>query len=660
MPPDCAFVYLVGLRVAFFPSHVFKRHRGIDESELTGSAMQMATAFFNFLEAARRGNWGGFQDADPAMRARASELFLSYLWLYLDFVERRKAIERKRTLSALCVIHNARLLSSGDPRALARCAKAMASLMPSFVKVKLASDEDVYRQLVDHSPVPIPGYPGDPALTSIAVRPFDGDKPLTLGRLAYELLVDPSYKSTAAVDYFDLFDECSFFTLERDLVGPLPMLDYLMDMIDSIAKSVEDLRGDSIPLLSDEGALLDAFEAHAPLAPLLQPVFDTLLAMCIPPLFFSPKMIMSGPEFLFVKLSECGGSQLPLRNAFVDRATSLQCDWLQLTDPFPAPQTPEETGGLWVRTLRYLMWMRTSLEVEASNVRIGLLAPIIEQKLPGVHSFIQGALFQEWVSPESAASFSVWRAKCLAGCAGVEDAIRRGIVDVVVSPSELPTSSTSTVPQRHPARTLFPPYPPQIPVEGLPITLRFDRGRLSRIRSRVESAVTIAGLFRTVEHALNALDAASAPVRLHACYLGILGVCNNAPLPFLIEALCSVIRDELGLRLPALRSALQDTSSRLVGVSPHDCTAWVGHYFSVMSNSVTHALIPCPDITPRPSDLMHAYIVSLLSPTVTMFQNMFLVNFSTFRSLYTGVLLAEDLEEMSRPNHSSSSDEDVI
>ena len=651
MPSDCAFIYLVGLRAAFFPSRVFKRHRGIDESELTVSALRMAMAFFDLLEAARRGNWGGFQDADPAMRARASELFLSYLWLYIDFFERRKALERKRTLAALCVIHNARLLSSGDSRALARCAKATASLMPSFVKVKLASDEDVYRQLVDHSPVPIPGYPGDPALTSIAVRPFDGDKPLTLGRLAYELLVDPSYRSIVPVDYFDIFDECSFFTLERDLVEPLPMLDFLMDMIDSIAKSVGDLRGDRVPLWSDERGLLDAFEAHAPLAPLLQPVFDTLIAMCTPPLFFSPEMVVSGPELLFVELSECGGSPLPLRSVFVDRATSLRCDWLQLTDPFPAPQTPGDTAGLWVRTLRYLMWMRTSLEVEASNVRIGLLTPIIEQKLPGVHTFVQGALFQEWVSPESAGAFSAWLAKCLAGCAGVENAIRQGIVDVVVSPSGVST---------HPARILFLSHPPQIPVEALPITLRFDRARLSRIRSRVESAVTIASLFRTVEHALDALDAGTAPVRLHSCYLGILGVCNNAPLPFLIEALCSVVRDELGLCLPGLRGALNDCSSRLVGASPHDCTAWVAHYFSVMSNSVTHALTPCPDITPRPSDLMHAYIVSLLSPTVTMFQNMFLVNFSAFRPLYTGVLFAEDLEEMSRPNHSSSSDEDVI
>ena len=62
------------------------------------------------------------------------------------------------------------------------------------------------------------------------------------------------------------------------------------------------------------------------------------------------------------------------------------------------------------------------------------------------------------------------------------------------------------------------------------------------------------------------------------------------------------------------------------------------YYFSAMCNSLTHDFTLCPHVTPRPSALMHAYMTSLLSPTVTMFQNMFIVNIAAFRGFYTGVI----------------------
>jgi hypothetical protein len=112
-----------------------------------------------------------------------------------------------------------------------------------------------------------------------------------------------------------------------------------------------------------------------------------------------------------------------------------------------------------------------------------------------------------------------------------------------------------------------------------------------------------------------------------------------------------VVRDELGLCLPGLRAALEAPPCL-------DCRRLVECYFSLMSNSITHAHVPCPDTVPRPSDLMHAYIVSLLSPTVTMLQSMLLVNFSTFRPFYTGDALVGERELLPPPTDLSSSDDE--
>ena len=272
-----------------------------------------------------------------------------------------------------------------------------------------------------------------------------------------------------------------------------------------------------------------------------------------------------------------------------------------------------------------------------------MCSQIIEQKLPFVHKFIHAALFQEWGSAESAGGFSVWVDACVHRTPlSSADAIRAGIVAILVSAHGFTQGST-----------LFPVHPAQLPVDDLPLTLRFDRLRMSRLRSRIESAVAICAALRTVEHALDALDAPSAPGRLHACYVGLLGCCNNVSFASMVEALCVVVHDELGLRLPALRAALGGCLSSL---RHSEVLLWVHQYFSLMSDSVTHAQLAPPNMVPRPSDLMHAYMVSLLSPTVTMFQTMFLVNFTTFKDLYTGALLADDLMEAVQPSPSSSSD----
>lgn len=519
MPSDCAFVYLSALRAASSPARFFKRARGVDEVELTRAAQGMVRGFSDLLEGARRGGWASFQDADPAVRARASDRFIGFLWLYLDYVERRKVLGRRRTLAAVCVIHNARLLSLGEPEALRRCEKARRSLMPCFLKVGLEADVAIFRRASEGSSAPIPGYPGDPSLTSVAIRPFGGDRALSLARLAYELVVDPAYRARVPSDYFDLFDECSFFTVDADLAGTPPAVDYLMDMVDALSARIGELGG--LPalapeLLPDESALVRAFEARAPLAPLLQPLFDALVAMCVPPHFFTPAVPVSAAELLFVRLADCGGALLLPRHAFVDRLTAMRCDWVQLTAPFPAPHTPAAAASLWVRTLRYLMWVRTSLEVEASHVRIGLLTPIIDQKTPELLGFIHDALFAECASAESVAGFTVWLAGFTRPPGGgaprsgsLEDGFRQAVVDVAVGLADARGA------------VLFPSSPPRVPLEGVPLTLRFDWDRLSRICSRVGSAVAVVALLRTVELALAAGCPVSAPARLHACYLGI-------------------------------------------------------------------------------------------------------------------------------------------
>ena len=375
MPQDCALVYLIALRVAFFPNNVFKRSHGVEETELGGCARRLIAGVSDLIAEAKRGGWVGFHDVAPAVRAATASLFFEYLWPYLEFVERRRVIERRRTLSALCVVHNARLASPGNPKVRARCAKGLAALMPCFAKVKLPADEEVYHQIRTMSSAPIPGYPGDPALPIRAYAGYCGDKPLGLGRLAYELLVDPAYRSLVVPDYLDLFDECAFFTLERDLGDTPPAVDGLQDMLDSISKSVQEMRPGHAPLPS-EGALLGAFEARGSLACLLQPLFDALADMSTPPSFFAPAPTMTPSEHVFVRMADCGGEPLPLHAAFVDRLSSLRSEWLQFTHPFPEPLFPCEVANIWARTLRYLMWMRASLDVESSDVRIGFLRPV--------------------------------------------------------------------------------------------------------------------------------------------------------------------------------------------------------------------------------------------------------------------------------------------
>ena len=525
MPSDCAVVYLIGLRVAFFPKQVFKRPTGGAEVELMTAARRMVAGVFALLEEAKTAKWGTFQDASPASRAAAAATFFSYLWLYLDFVEQRKVLERRRTLTALCVAHNARAAAPMDAWVQRRCAKGIDTLLPCFSKVKLESDAEVYALIQSKSIVPIAGYPGDPALTSIPVRPFSACQIFGLGRLAYELLVDPSYKAVLPPDYFDLFEEGSFFALAHDLVATPLAVDYLLDVIEALSRGINRIRCDAAGLLSaplevpSEAVLVAAVAAREPLARFLQHHFDALLEMCTPPHFFTPELSVSESESAFLELARCAGEPLPPPATFVDRVGLLRADWMQFTHPFPEAHTPHELASLWVRTVRFLMWVRTSLEVEASNARIGLLRPVIDQKPDYVHTYIHASLIHECGSVEAISGFSAWRGTCLSRHEGIEDAIRVGIVDIIVKRSEF---------QTHPSRVLFPSYPPQLGVDDLPLTLRFDRARLSRIRSRVESAVTISALLRTVEHALTALDASTAPARLHACYFGLLGFAARA------------------------------------------------------------------------------------------------------------------------------------
>lgn len=520
LPRDCGAVYLVALRVAFHPKSVFKRPDGIDEMHLTIGARGVFREVFGLLKRAREAGWCRFEDAPVSDLDRVSDAFLEYLWTYLEYVELRKDVERVRTLNALAVVHNARILSPKDPIILARCTKAFDSLMPCLAKTKLPVDEPVFRQLESRSPVPLAGYPGDPALLSIPIRPFDGDRILGVGNLIYELLVDPSYKSAVASDYFDIFDESSLFSLGCDLGRPVPVVDSLLGVFQAIATSVNRLRRDAVGMLPyafeppSERALLDALAARGPLAPLFASLFDSLVEMSAPPHFFVPKLCMTQAELDFIDAADCGGDPLPPHAAFTDRFTGLHADWLQCADPFPAPQTAEQTAEIWVRTVRFLMWARTSLDVESSNTRIGLLQPIIQQRQPLAHEFVLAALLDQWGSPESLSLFSAWRERCIALAPDVQEAIRQGVVEILVDRSGFQTGAR---------RVLFPSYPMQLGVSDLPLPLRFDRGRLSRIRSRLESAVTITALLRTAELALIALEPSSAAGRLHACFLSLLG-----------------------------------------------------------------------------------------------------------------------------------------
>jgi hypothetical protein len=524
MPSDCASVYLVGLRVAFFPRQIFKRPDCAREVELTGSARRMAAGVFALVAGSKKAGWRTLCDADPVERAAASANFFDYLWLHLDFVQWRRELERRRTLTALCVAHNARVVAANDSSVQRRCAKGIAALLPCFAKVKLGSDDEVFACIQSGSLVPIPGYPGDPALTAVPVRPFDGCNVHGLARLAYELLVDPAYRATLSPDFFDLFEEGSFFALGHDLVAPSPVVDYLLDIFDSMSEGVGRLckcagRPARAFLAPRESSLLAALIDRRPLAGFFQEHFDVLLELSTPPSFFAPEVGISESDAAFLELAGCSGELLPPHAAFVDRLTSLRSEWLQFTHPFPDPHTALEVTTLWIRTLRFLIWLRTSIEVEASNVRIGLLRPIIVQQLARVHTFVQAALFREHGSSSDVDAFSAWRLAYV----GEDDTItvetaqtrvRLGVLGVVL-PSSCVVCSTPMV--------VFPAFPPQLGVDDLPLPLRFDCARLSRIRSRVESAVVVSTLLRTLEYAFDALDPPSAPARLHACYSAIQG-----------------------------------------------------------------------------------------------------------------------------------------
>ena len=125
-------------------------------------------------------------------------------------------------------------------------------------------------------------------------------------------------------------------------------------------------------------------------------------------------------------------------------------------------------------------------------------------------------------------------------------------------------------------------------------------------------------------------------------------ICTNAPLPALIDALCTAVVIDLALPLPDLRHALEACSPAPARTdAPYaEASEWVECYFTGMSRSLTHEfeLGPCPG--PRPSPLLHAYIVSLLSPTVTMFQHLFVANMGVFRSLYVNGLPVDATGEL--------------